>query len=667
MTIGWRTPGAWVSGSTTATPGLPAGSAAGDRMVMFVGAKPFSATINAPAGWTRIGTQQTNGSVAAGVDTGSVTWSVFFRDWQSGDAAPTVSITSGNVALACIHGATKTAGAWATSTAYFGSDIGSGTVYSATAASSSGNIAIGDGLIHGTVIAGNDATFATPTIVATGAVIGTVTESPAGEGTTTTGNDLEASSASALVTTGTSSVDAVVGWTLSAAQTGGSALIRLREDRNHPSSGALVGPGATVAGTAARTRQHDATGALPGGEALVAGSAARTPAGAVSHAATGALVGAGAAMAGTAARTRQHQGTGSLAGPGAVVAGAAARTRQHAATSALQGGTGTVAGAAARTRQHAAAGALQGDGASLAGAAARTREHLTSGALLGGEAQVAGEASRSGAIVDHVGTGALVGPGSAVAGAAARTRAHQADGSLAGAGAAVAGTAARTRAHAATGALQADGAALTGLAARTRVHGTDGALVGPGAAVDGAAARTGPPVSHDASGALIGPGAVLAAQAVNGVAPPSLPGTYGGRSGRKPSRPAHDDLLSPRHIADAWDAIDEAAARAAATARRVETVDPAPADMPSPAVAREVRSTPGAAPDLGALPAIAEVLRRGMPVIRPQPAPARQVAARRPIVRAQAADASSAPAPAPAASFGLSEDEALLLILAELA
>jgi hypothetical protein len=232
MTIGWRTPGAWASGSTSVAPALPASPAAGDRMILFVGAKPYTATIADVSNWTRIGTQQTNGTTANATDAGSVTWSVFYRDWQSGDAAPTVTVTGGNVALAVIHGATKTAASWDTVTAYFGSDTSSGTGYSITAASSSGNIASGDGLIHATVIAGNNATFATPTITATSATIGTVTESPATEGTTATGFDLEASSASALVTAGTSSADAVAGWTLSIAQTGGSALVRLRENLN---------------------------------------------------------------------------------------------------------------------------------------------------------------------------------------------------------------------------------------------------------------------------------------------------------------------------------------------------------------------------------------------------------------------------------------------------
>lgn len=230
MTIGVRTSGAWAAGSTTVTPALPDSPAAGDMMILFVATKPYNRTINEPTGWTRIGTQQTNGTTSSSADLGSVTWSVFYREWQSGDAAPTVSITNGNSSLGVIHGFTKTASAWITPTAYFGSDTSSGTDYAATMAGSSGNLAAGDYVIHNTVIAGNNATFDTPTLTATDATFGTVTEHPSTEGSTATGFDLEASAARATVNSGTASADAVVGWTLSVAQTGGSALVRLRED-----------------------------------------------------------------------------------------------------------------------------------------------------------------------------------------------------------------------------------------------------------------------------------------------------------------------------------------------------------------------------------------------------------------------------------------------------
>lgn len=229
MAIALRAAGAWAAGTGSVAPALPAGIAAGDIMVMFVGCKPFSATIVTPSGWTRLsGADGTNGSTASGVDTGSVQWAVFIREWVSGDAAPTVTITSGNVALGMIIGFSKSATkVWDVAGAK-GSDTSSGTPFSLTMDANPGIIS-GDMLVSGSVIAGDNATFGTPTMTATGATIGAVTESPTTEGTTAGGNDLEASNCYAAVTAGPASAAPVVGWTLSVAQTGGGAISRLRE------------------------------------------------------------------------------------------------------------------------------------------------------------------------------------------------------------------------------------------------------------------------------------------------------------------------------------------------------------------------------------------------------------------------------------------------------
>lgn len=341
MTIGTRTAGAWASGSTTVAPDIHASPAAGDMMILFVGCKPYTATINQPTGWTRIGTQQTNGTTASGVDTGSVTWSVFYRAWQSGDAAPSVSVTSGNVSLACINGFSRTAAAWVTPTAYFGSDTTSGTGYSITAASSSGQIASGDYLLHGTVIAGNNATFGTPTITATSATIASVTESPATEGSTATGNDLEASCAHASVTAGTSSADAVCGWTLSVAQTGGSALVRLREDNTSTGSLAATESGSdTFSGAGDVIVQGGMSAAEAGpdvfagaGDVIVQGPLAATETGADTFAASGTVSsGASGSLAAT------ETGADTFAASGDVfVQGAAAAAEAGADTAAFAG------------------------------------------------------------------------------------------------------------------------------------------------------------------------------------------------------------------------------------------------------------------------------------------------------------------------------------------
>lgn len=260
MAISFLAAGAWASGSTSVAPALPAGASANTRMVLFVGCKPFNATINTPSGWTELAAGGgTNGSVANGVDTGSVRWATFYRDWQSGDGAPTVSVTSGNVTLASIRGFDKGAGdTWDTPVAGKGSDTTSGTGFSITSDVNLG-IAAGDYLVHGAVIAGNNATFGTPTLTATGCTFGAVTESPATEGSTATGNDLEASASYVNCTAGPSSAAPVAGWTLSVAQTGGGSITRLRVtagDTQVPVSDS--GTGTDSASVAASTTSADA-------------------------------------------------------------------------------------------------------------------------------------------------------------------------------------------------------------------------------------------------------------------------------------------------------------------------------------------------------------------------------------------------------------------------
>lgn len=224
------TGGAWATGSVSVTPTLPASPQAGDYHVLFIGCKPFSATINTPSGWTAItNTAGANGTTGAGVDTGSVQVAAFFRRWVSGDANPAVSITLGNVGLGVLH-------RFRPEPAYRlldpvgdkGSDTTSGTGFSCTIGADIG-IDKNDAVSAFSYIAGNNATFGTPTLSATGVTFGTVTETPATEGTTTTGNDAEASASVAFPTAGPSTAAAVVGWTLSVAQTGMSVLVRVRQ------------------------------------------------------------------------------------------------------------------------------------------------------------------------------------------------------------------------------------------------------------------------------------------------------------------------------------------------------------------------------------------------------------------------------------------------------
>jgi hypothetical protein len=254
------TTGLWASGSTSANPSLPTTPAAGDLYIMFVGCKPYTATINTPTGWTVIpNTAGANGTTASGVDTGSVRRAAFYRYWQSGDNAPVVSVSSGNVTLAVIYKARPTAGSTIdTPVGIAGDDTTSGTDYAATMASDPG-ITANDVLVAGTVIAGNNATFGSPTMSATGLTIGSVVE--VSEGATTTGNDLGAGTSLGTSITGTASAAAVIGWTLSAAQTGSTVLIRVRESGAAQSiTGAGNIASATAFGSSSESLNVAATG-----------------------------------------------------------------------------------------------------------------------------------------------------------------------------------------------------------------------------------------------------------------------------------------------------------------------------------------------------------------------------------------------------------------------
>jgi hypothetical protein len=94
--------------------------------------------------------------------------------------------------------------------------------------------------------------------------------------------------------------------------------------------------------------------------------------GAVTHDATGALVGSGSAVNGTANRTRAHATTGALIGPGSTVAGSSARFRAFATSGALVGAGSIIVGAAELIQQQPQGGG--GSGKAKAGVRNRNRD-----------------------------------------------------------------------------------------------------------------------------------------------------------------------------------------------------------------------------------------------------------------------------------------------------
>jgi hypothetical protein len=94
--------------------------------------------------------------------------------------------------------------------------------------------------------------------------------------------------------------------------------------------------------------------------------------GAVTHDATGALVGSGSAVNGTANRTRAHATTGALTGPGSTVAGSSARFRAFATSGVLVGPGSIIVGTAELTQQPQQSGG--GSGKAKAGMRNRNRD-----------------------------------------------------------------------------------------------------------------------------------------------------------------------------------------------------------------------------------------------------------------------------------------------------
>lgn len=227
------TAGAWDVSALGASvdPVMPASPQAGDLHILYAGAKAYTVSFATPAGWTLIpNTSGTNGTVVAGSDVGSIYQSAYYRYWVTGDTTtPSVVFTGGDVGGGVIIRFRPTAGSTIdTPVGDKGSDVTSGTGYAATMGADIG-ITVGDAVASFTTIAGNNSTFGTQTLSAAGVTFGTVTENPATEFTTSSGTDLEASASTALPSAGPSSAAAVVGWTLSVAQTGISALVRIRE------------------------------------------------------------------------------------------------------------------------------------------------------------------------------------------------------------------------------------------------------------------------------------------------------------------------------------------------------------------------------------------------------------------------------------------------------
>ena len=479
---------------------IPANVEVGDLLLVGIGHRAGSAgTITAPAGWTQLNGQLNSSTVLAAA--------IFQRIAEAGDAGSSVTFDSGSgsntkiTAIAQAYGHVDQANPI----------NGSGGQVNASSVN----------IVAPAITAPNPSLIVNFASTATGTTIGETSGWSQSGAVSTGGGAAGSRNTSAQQSRDWSaanpgSVTAVA----SAAAVNIGVQIALAEAAavDHETTGALTGPGSTVAGSAAcaaGTVTHATDGALSGSGSGVAGTASRTRV----HAIAGALIGSDSVISASAARFRHLTTAGSIIGPGSELIGAANRIRLHDTTGALPGSSATIVGAADRTGSvvdHVTNGALLGSGAVIVGGASRLRSFLTSGVIVGSGAILDGAANRTRL---HDASGVIVGSGALITGATERSTGvtvHATSGILVGSGAAIAGDASRVRHFATSGILVGSGSEIDGLVVRTAgpiLHDASGDIIGSGSGVDGGATRVIPAVLHDASGDIVGVGAAVGGDA----------------------------------------------------------------------------------------------------------------------------------------------------------
>lgn len=388
MALSLKTAGTWArmvtDNGTVAIPGTPA---AGDRMFLFGTWKTFSVTVATPSGWTLID-DFSDGSTAAGNGSGSVHNAVYYRDWQSGDAAPAIDYsaapTEGHWVIMLW---TKAGGdLWGTPTAVH-AGIAAADPWTAT---SSATITIADGAVVMSLVGLSDDS----TTIARGADDidddgspaitwnGNYVESPATHFTSTTGLDMSGDLGHRFVTTGAAGVNLTTAGNPAAAETGTATWIVQALAVNPAGTGAITVPAATVAGTGAEV--FTATGAVSVPSGTVAGTGAEV------FTATGAITGQPPTVAGTGDHTESAPiGTGAISVPAPTVSGSG--SLEITGTGAVSVPPPAVAGSA--TEVFTATGAITTSAPTVAGTGLMAENATGTGAIVVPAPAVSGSGS----------------------------------------------------------------------------------------------------------------------------------------------------------------------------------------------------------------------------------------------------------------------------------
>lgn len=219
----------------SANPFNPTGLAAGDRLLLIAGGKPYSSVPTiADTGWGLLSTA-TSGTVVNGVATGSTISAVFSREAtpSMSGAATQVDMASGSPTMAqTLAFRSATANLPAVAVGLSDTDE-TGTSISATAASDPG-FTTGDMVVIGITLKNSTITHSSQTVTIPGCTLGTITWLT--QFTTISGNDGSHFTGYASITAGTSS--GVATYTATSNTSGESAIsgviVRLRESSVAP-------------------------------------------------------------------------------------------------------------------------------------------------------------------------------------------------------------------------------------------------------------------------------------------------------------------------------------------------------------------------------------------------------------------------------------------------
>jgi hypothetical protein len=209
----------------------PTGSAIDDALIAIFGAKDYTRDVSSGtflSNYTLLG-NVTDGTVANGLDVGSVRNHTRYRIMQSGDTAPSVSTNSGpSPRMSAMLSYTRAGTAWDIAAETGTDGTATGTSISITAGADPGYEA-GDVVIVTLTVPTNDATLSSEAITVPGCTLGTVNQRLSNT-VTSAGNDGGMYAYEAEVSSGTSSGAPSFSATTATDFSSGSAVfIRLRE------------------------------------------------------------------------------------------------------------------------------------------------------------------------------------------------------------------------------------------------------------------------------------------------------------------------------------------------------------------------------------------------------------------------------------------------------